>query len=143
MKCLRISLFIVSMFLLSGCGEKYLTCSQVVSDTDDIKINKTIKLGYQRTKLISSEMYLDYTFKTNNQSDIDSLKQTLNETCKSYEDIDEVKCFISNIESGIHFELSLEIDNLTEEEKEKFEDMINYRDYADAEIKLRNEYICG
>lgn len=143
MKILKLSLFLVSVLLLSGCGEKYLTCNQVLSDTEDIKINKTLKLGYKRTKLISSEMYIDYTFKKGNSSDIASLKQTLNENCASYKNIAGVKCFISNIENGVHFELSLQVDDIPKEETEHFEEMINYGDYSSAENKLRNEYVCG
>lgn len=142
MKFIRIVIVFLSLMLFVGCGEKYLTCHTKVANNDYLNVNKTVKLEFVRFNLTKSSIYLDYQFKNNNQSDIDSMKKQLTEECSLYKDDNGVVCFVSNLDDGVHLELTVTVDKLTEENKDLFNEMLSYKNYDDAEQKLRKEYIC-
>lgn len=137
-------MLIVCSFLLifmTGCEKTYLSCSKVLSDTEDLKINETIKLGYKRKKLVNSNVYYDYKIKN---TDIDkiSFKEGLELECKEYEDNDGVDCKVSELNGGIHFELNLEVDELDSSSLELFDEMLSHGSYMDAKNNLSKEYTC-
>lgn len=134
---------VLLVIFLTGCEKTYLSCSKTLVDNDTLKINKTIKLGYKKADLVNSNVYYDYKFKNENSTNLETMKKELNEECGIYKNMDGVSCNVSNIDNGLHFELSLEIDKVSEKDAVQFEEMINYGSYTDTKNELSKEYVCN
>lgn len=129
------------ILFMTGCEKTYLSCSKVVSETDDIKINETIKLGYKRKKLVNSNIYHDYKMKNDN-IDIRTFKTALESECEEYKGEKGVTCIVKDIDGGLHFELSLDVEKLSDDSRVTFEEMISYKSYMDSKQTLSKEYTC-
>lgn len=138
-KCVLI-LFV--LMFLTGCKKTYLTCSRTVVDDQSIKVEETIKLGYKRKQLHTSDMYLDYTFKGNSNMNEENLKKELLSECERYKDIKGVKCSVYNIDNKLRFELSLTVEDISKEDYTNFENMLDYGNYTNSFRKLEKEYSC-
>ena len=135
---------IVSSFLLifmTGCEKTYLSCSKTVTDNDDIKINETIKLGYKRKDLVNANIYHDYKFKNQN-IDERTFRTSLETECEEYKNQKGVTCLVQDIDGGLHFELSLEVNKLSDSSKVTFEELLSYDSYMDSKSTLSKEYTC-
>lgn len=136
-----ISILFIIVFL-TGCKKTYLTCSRVVSSDQNAKVEETIELIYKRKQLYKSNMYLDYSFKENANLNKENLKKDLLSECERNQDTKGVKCSVHNIDDKLRFELSLTVDELSEEDSVRFENMLNYGNYTDSFKKLEKEYSC-
>ena len=135
---------IFSVFLtmfMTGCEKTYLSCSKVFTDTEDLKIYETIKLGYKRTKLVNSNIYYDYQFKTDN-IDVRTLKTTMELECEEYKGKKGVTCIVREEEGELHFELMLEVQELNDDTKELFSEMLEHGSYMESKEELSKEYTC-
>lgn len=140
----KFMMLVVSSFLImfmTGCKKTYLSCSKVVSDTEDLKIYETIKLGYKRTELVDSNIYYDYKFKNDNV-DIRTLKTAMELECEGYEGKKGVMCTVREEDDELHFELILDVKKLNDSTKELFPEMLEYGSYMDSKEKLSKEYTC-
>lgn len=138
----KIISFLLILGCLTGCRKTYLTCTKVVADDQSIKVEETIKLGYKRKKLHTSNIYLDYLFKNNSTDNKESLKKELLNECARYEGMDGVECSVYNVEDKIRLDLNIVVDEIKEEEKATFEEMLNYGNYTDSFKRLEKEYYC-
>lgn len=141
-KLVKLSILIAVMFSLTGCGKTYLSCSKTITDNDSLRIDEIIELGYKRTKLVNSNVYYNYLFKNNNESDIAAMKAELNKECELYKDMKGVNCQVGNISGGLYFELSLKVDEISEEDSSIFEEMLDYGSYTKSYKELEKEYTC-
>lgn len=135
---------IFSVFLImfmTGCEKTYLSCSKVFTDTEDLKIYETIKLGYKRTKLVNSNIYYDYQFKTDN-IDVRTLKTAMELECEEYKGKKGVTCIVREEEGELHFELMLEVQELNDDTKELFLEMLEHGSYMESKEELSKEYTC-
>ena len=124
--------FLLILGCLTGCKKTYLTCTKVVTDDQSIKVEETIKLGYKRKQLHTSNMYLDYSFKTNSTANKESLKKELLNECARYDDIEGIECSVYNVEDKLRLDLNIIVDKIEEKEKVAFEEMLNYGTYTDS-----------
>lgn len=141
----KITKFISILFIfmcVTGCKKTYLTCTKIVTEDSSIKVEETIKLSYKRKQLDTSSLYLDYSFKTNQSSNKESLRVELTKECERYKDVEGVKCSVYNVEDKIRLELSVTIDKISKEDEENFSEMLDYGNYTDSYRMLEKEYSC-
>lgn len=131
------------LFVVVGCKKTNLSCTKMIIDTDEIKVNEKISIDFKKKKLDKTFYTLDYHYATNIEENAEATKKSLEEQFSTYKDSKGVTYFFNNIDQGIHFELQINPKKLAEEEKDVFEKQINYKSYSDARDKLAKDgYHC-
>jgi len=131
------------LLLVVGCKSTNLSCTKTIIDTEDVKVNEKISLNFEKKKLKQSFFTLDYYYGNNVESNAQLTRESLEEQFSNYKDSSGVEYFFTNIEEGIHFELQVNPEKLTEEEKTFLEKQVNYKDYNSARETLASDgYQC-
>lgn len=139
-KIFKVMISVFLVMFLTGCRKSYLNCHKIIIDDDLMKANKTIRLVYESGELKNSNLYFDY--KIYDQNTIDNLRKELNLDCEGNEGIKGVTCDVSNIEGGLHYQLTIDLESLPVEYEYKFSEIIDFENYTDAKNELMKEYTC-
>lgn len=138
----KIWIFLV-LFMAVGCRSTNLTCTKTRIDTDEVKLTEKISLNFKNKKLAESFYSLDYYYASNVEENSKTTRESLEAQFSDYKNSKGVEYFFSNIDQGIHFEIQVNPNKVTEEEKEVFEKQINYTSYQAAKETLINDgYQC-
>lgn len=136
-------LILLLVMFIVGCKSKNLSCDKMIIDTDEVKVNEKISLNFKNKKLDKTFYTLDYHYANNVEQNAETTKKSLEEQFSIYKDSKGIEYFFSNLEEGIHFEVQISPEEITEEEKENFEKQVDYRDYTSAkESLIKDGYQC-
>lgn len=138
----KIWIFLI-LFTAVGCRSTNLTCTKTRIDTDEVKLTEKLSLNFKNKKLDKTFFSLDYYYANNIEENSKNAKESLEAQFSNYKNSKGVEYLFSNIDQGIHFEIQINPNKVTEEEKEVFEKQINYKSYQDAKEALVNDgYQC-
>lgn len=134
---------IIILFLVVGCRSQSLSCTKVVMDTDEVVMDERISLTFKKRQLTDCIYSLNYTFANNIDDNVATTRSSLEDQYSVYKDKKGVDYSFSNIEQGLHFQLQLKESKLTEEDKENFSNLIDYKTIQSAKEELIKEgYHC-
>lgn len=134
---------LILILLLTGCGEKKLTCSYSSSDSyhgsDEIFAKYIFDKNGKIDKYIINEKmtYNDKYLKDNNIS-IDSLYEQNKEYCKSMPSSKYIKCNFNKRGNSLTAVMEYQISKMTKEEIEKLE-LSDYATLSEKDIKTQFE----
>ncbi len=135
------------LFLAVGCGEKRLNCSQRIFDYDDFHVDKTVSLKFDKRKLTTGSLILDYYYQNNVEENVAVMKEIVENNYAKFKDIDGIKFIFRDTSNGFQFELEVEFDKLSDEVKEDLSlvtDVTEYDSYNEAREDLINlKYQCN
>ncbi len=136
-------LLVFIVLLLVGCKSQKLSCTKVLTETKEANMDERISLTFKKKKLTNTIYSLNYTFADNIDSNVENARNSLEEQYSIYKDSKGVKYSFSNMDQGLHFQLELNKDKLSDEEKDVFSNLVNYKTYQDAQEELIKEgYQC-
>ncbi len=138
----KVWIFFILLFAV-GCKSTNLTCTKTIIDSEDVKVEEKISLNFKKKKLDKTFYSLDYYYASNIEANAEATKDSLEEQFSDYKDSKGIEYFFSNTDQGIHFELQMNPNKVSDEDKEYFEKQISYKSYADAKDELISDgYQC-
>lgn len=107
---------VVVAFILTGCSSDTLTCS--ISDSEDgVDTSSTINVDFDNDKVSAFSMEMNVTLSDEYSSYLDTYKSLYESSFESFEEYGgDVN--ITTDDNSLKVELSLDVDKLSEEEKE-------------------------
>lgn len=139
-RCMLLS--IITLLLLSGCGNKKLVCEKNDNSNKDLKINEKVKIKLKKDKVTNIKVY-NYikTFGI-----YKNYKQELKDSVvNKYSGIDNKNIKINSDinKDNINIEIKLDIENMTEESKGNISIINVHSSYKDIKNNLHDKgYEC-
>ncbi len=131
------------VLLLVGCKSQKLSCTKDIMKTQEATMDERISLTFKNKKLTDTIYSLNYTFADNVDSNVETSRNALEEQYSIYKNSKGIKYSFSNMDQGLHFQLEIAKEKLSDEEKETFSNLVNYKTYQDAKEQLIKEgYQC-
>ncbi len=126
------ALAIIMLLIITGCGEKNLTCEYY---DEEWEVNQTMSMKFKNNDMSSLEVSMEFDYIT------EPTNEELNSVCSQYDDVEGVSCSSSNSDSKITVKLNIDLSKVDSDYLEEMK--IEELDYDSVKKNYElNEFTC-
>ncbi len=131
------------VMFLSGCGTTDLHCTKRIVDNDQVKVDQEIKLSFTKKGLKEGSLGLTYYYANNIDENTKQMKEELENQYHDYKDKKGIDYDFTDQKQGFYFEIEVNLEKLSSEDKDNFNILTDYEDYRDAsDTLMKDGYSC-